>query len=55
MTKTNFCRALKDLINSNIIKSQTTGWVERESNEKKMKIFKLIKMKSLFFKGRRQF
>ena len=34
MTKSNFCRALEDLINSNTIKFQITGWVERESDEK---------------------
>ena len=34
MTKPNFCRALEDLINSNIIKFQITEWVERGSNEK---------------------
>ena len=33
MTKTNFCKALKDFINSNIIKPQITGWVEREKKK----------------------
>ena len=34
MTKLNFCRALKDFIDNNIIKSQITEWVERKSDEK---------------------
>ena len=40
MIKINLCRTLKNFINSNIIKPQITGWVERKSNEKKkMRVF----------------